>query len=107
MVDESYIHNQISDLSDTEREILYVLGRMRISINKNVQEETIKKKLPDKYLKTFNKAFSNLLKSGLVVKYRAHNYGVSQEGRILIDEIVKLKMKEQYVGLTIKNILYY
>ncbi len=97
MADEHYILK----LSDTEREILYVLGKMRISVNKNVREETIKKKLPDKYLKDFNSALSTLLKSGLIVKYRPHNYGLSQDGRILVDKIVELKRSKIYDGLKI------
>lgn len=56
MEDKSYINDQLSSLSDTEREILLIVGKMHISVKKNVKEETIKKKLPDKYLKGFNKA---------------------------------------------------
>lgn len=99
MAEEAY--NQIADLSSAEMEILYVLGKMRISVNKNVREETIKKKLPDKYLNDFNNALSNLLKSGLLVKYRPHNYGLSQKGRILVDNIVELKRNNVYKGLKI------
>lgn len=101
MDDKSYINNQISSLSDTEREILRTVGKMHISVNKNVKEETIKKKLPDKYLKGFNKALSNLLKSGLLVRYRAHNYGVSKKGRIIANEIMKSKREKAYEGLKI------
>ena len=41
----------IKELSETEKNILYVLGKMRISVNKNVSEHTLKKKLSNDDLK--------------------------------------------------------
>ena len=35
----------VKQLTKTERNILYILGKMRISVNKNVNEHSLKKKL--------------------------------------------------------------
>lgn len=91
----------IKELSETERNILFILGKMRISINKNVNEESIKKKLSNKDLKEYNKAFSNLLTSGIVVMYRPGNFGVSKQGRRITNEIVEQKRLKKYSGLRI------
>lgn len=79
---KSEILRCLDELDDAEKSILYAMGKMRITVNKNVREETIRKKLPDKYLINFDKALSNLIKRGIVVRYRPHNYGLSQKGRI-------------------------
>ena len=43
----------IKELSETEKNILYVLGKMRISVNKNVNEYSLKKKLSNDDLKNY------------------------------------------------------
>lgn len=93
---EQNIHDQISTLSISEKKILYVLGKMHISVNKNVHEKTIKKKLPEKYSKEVKKDLKKLLNSGILIRYRPHNYGLSKKGRILADKIVKQKRKNTY-----------
>ena len=35
----------VKELSETEKNILFILGKMRISVNKNVNEHSLKKKL--------------------------------------------------------------
>ena len=47
----------LEELSKTEKNILYILGKMRISVNKNFNEHSLKKKLSDEDLKNYNKAF--------------------------------------------------
>ena len=44
----------INQLSPIEKQILYVLGKLKISVSKNINEDTIKKKLPSKYHKDFS-----------------------------------------------------
>lgn len=68
---------------------------------KNIREETIKKKMPNNYLKDFNKSLKHLISMGLIVVYRPHNYGLSQTGRTIS---LKLKNKHQedlYLNLRI------
>lgn len=69
----------INQLSPTEKQILYILGKLDISIKKNINENTIKKKLSDNHLKKFPKSLNNLKNSGLIVKYRNNNWGVSKK----------------------------
>lgn len=91
----------IKQLSPTEKNILYILGKMRISVKKNFNEETLKKKLSDEDLKNYKEAFSNLCACGIIVMYRPNNFGVSKQGRRITDEIVEQKRREKYVGLRI------
>lgn len=91
----------IKELSETEKNILYVLGKMRISVKKNFDEHTLKKKLSDEDLKNYKEAFSNLCNSGIIVMYRPGNYGVPQEGRKITNEMVEQKRQNIYSNLRI------
>lgn len=91
----------VKELSETEKNILYILGKMRISVKKNFNEHSLKKKLSDDDLKEYNKAFSNLCTSGIIVMYRPGNFGVSKQGRRITDEIVEQKRQDKYAGLRI------
>ncbi len=42
---------------------------MRISVNKNFDEHSLKKKLSNEDLKNYNNAFSNLCGCGIIVRY--------------------------------------
>ena len=95
----------IDDLSTVERKILLICGRMCISVKKNVNEETLKKKLPDKYSSEFNFALKSLLHKGILVKYRPHNYGVSKEGRILAYKLKELEDNDLYSDLRLLLLL--
>jgi hypothetical protein len=44
----------VKELSETERNILYILGKMRISVKKNFNEHSLKKKLSNEDLKDYN-----------------------------------------------------
>ena len=74
---------------------------MRISVKKNFDEHSLKKKLSNEDLKNYNKAFSNLCNSGIIVMYRPGNYGVSQKGRIITDEIVEQRRRDIYGNLRV------
>ena len=91
----------INELSETEKNILYILGKMRISVNKNVDEHSLKKKLSNDDLKNYKKAFSNLSACGIIVMYRPGNFAVSKQGRRITDEIVEQKRQNKYDGLKI------
>lgn len=60
----------IENLSPNEKNMLYQLGKMHISVKKNFNENTLKKKLSNNDLKNYNKSFSNLKNSGIIVMYR-------------------------------------
>ena len=45
----------VKELSETEKNILYILGKMRISVKKNFNEHSLKKKLSDDDLKEYDK----------------------------------------------------
>ena len=81
----------IKELSETVKNILYILGKMRISVNKNINEHSLKKKLSNEDLKNYKKAFSNLCACGIIEIYRPGNYAVSKQGRRITDEIVMQK----------------
>lgn len=91
----------INNLSPIEKSILYECGKINASVNKNVSEDTLKKKLSNKNLKGFSKAKKSLLSKGLLVKYRSGNYGVSKEGRIIMKRIQEERQKDIYKGLRI------
>lgn len=91
----------VKELSETEKNILYTLGKMRISVKKNFNDHSLKKKLSDDDLKEYNKAFSNLCTCGIIVMYRPGNFGVSKQGRRITDEIVEQKRQSKYAGLRI------
>lgn len=99
------IQEVVNSLSPIEKAILYECGKMCISVNKNVNEDTIKKKLPDKYHKDFSKAIKNLLSKGILVRYRHKNYGVSKEWRVIIAYIVEERHKDRYGDLRILMLL--
>ena len=70
-------------------------------VKKNFNEHSLKKKLSENDLKNYNKAFSNLCNSGIIVMYRQENFGVSKQGRKIADEIVEQKRLSIYDGLRI------
>ncbi|AMK14671.1 hypothetical protein [Methanobrevibacter olleyae] len=91
----------IKELCETEKNILFILGKMRISVKKNFNEHSLKKRLSNDDLKEYNKAFSNLCTSGIIVMYRPGNFGVSKQGRRITDEIVEQKRQKIYSDLRI------
>ncbi|MCL2115490.1 MAG: hypothetical protein FWH29_04640 [Methanobrevibacter sp.] len=86
----------IEGLNEYETLIVTELGRLKISVNKNVSEETLKKKLPDDHLKHFSRSIRNLKSNGLIVKYRNENWGVSQIGRIVARKLVEKYRAKKY-----------
>ena len=99
------LNELINALTPVEKKILLECGKMNISIKKNVREETIRKKMPDSYLKDFNKSLNKLLTKGLLVVYRPHNYGLSKEGRLVSKRIKESNQKNMYSNLKILMIM--
>jgi len=69
---------------------------MRISVKKNVSENTIKRKLPDDHLKDFSKNMNKLISKGLVVRYRVGNYGVPKLGRVITRKLLEKSRNKKY-----------
>ncbi len=83
--------NIIIQLSPTEKNMLYILGKMHISVKKNFDENSLKKKLSNEDLKNYKKSFSNLKHSGLIVMYRPGNYGISKKVELSLKKLSSQK----------------
>ena len=103
MSDENIDFEEITqNLNPIEKKkILLECGKLSISINKNIDEHAIKKKMPNDFMLKFNKSLKNLLSSGLLVRYRPHNYGLSKKGRDVSKFIKEKHQNELYSGLRI------
>ena len=62
------------DLTEDEIKILELLGRLHISQHKNINEGTIRKKLPQQYHANLKKTIKSLISKGLLRPYRKENY---------------------------------
>ena len=89
----------IKELTPLEKRILIIFGSLHISVNKNVSEHSIKKKLSNKDQKDFSKAIKHLKAMGLIGKYRKENLCMGKEGRIVAETIFKEKRKNSYKEL--------
>lgn len=99
--DNTTIKELIEKLTPIEKKILLECGKEHISVKKNIREETIKKKMPNKYLKDFNKSLKHLIAMGLVIVYRPHNYGLSKDGRTISQKIKEKHQADLYSSLRI------
>jgi|GEM_PF-2743859 len=68
------------DLDDEEKMIMEMFGKLDISQNKNVELETIQKKLKPKYHANLKKNINRLITKGLIRLYRTNNYSLTDEG---------------------------
>lgn len=89
------------DLTDDEIKILELLGRLHISQNKNINEATIKKKLPQQYHKNLKKTIKSLISKGLVRRYRNENYSLNTDGKKIAEDLAKKMRNNAYPGLHI------
>ncbi len=67
------------DLTLDERKILEILGKLHISQSKNINETTIRKKLPAKYHKNLHETIKSLHSKGLLRYYRSQNYCLTEK----------------------------
>lgn len=85
----------LESMTEEEIAVLKVMGRLNVSVKKNIAVQTIHKKLPDKYLKVANKTINSLSKDGFIIKYRKENVGLSQKGRDVANYIVDQDLKKK------------
>ena len=89
------------NLTDDEKKILELLGRLHVSPHKNINEATIRKKLPQKYHKNLNKTIKSLISKGLLRRYRNENYSLNAKGKKIAEEFAKQLRDNVYSGLHI------
>ncbi|HJH31357.1 MAG TPA: hypothetical protein C5S50_04050 [Methanosarcinaceae archaeon] len=89
------------NLTDDEKKILELLGRLHVSQNKNINEATIRKKLPQQYHKNLNKTIKSLISKGLLRHYRNENYSLNTKGKKIAEELAKQLRDNVYSGLHI------
>ena len=92
-------------LNPIEKKIQLECEKQHVSVQKNIREETIKKKMPNSYLKDFNKSLKHLIAIGLVVVYRPHNYGLSKDGRKISQKLKEKHQANLYSNLKILMIV--
>ena len=68
------------DLDYEEKMIMEMFGKLDISQNKNVEFETIQKKLRPKYHANLKKNINKLITKGFIRLYRTNNYSLTDEG---------------------------
>lgn len=91
----------LQSFSDDEKAILKAMGRITVSVKKNVALHTIFKKLPEQYIKSGKKCIEGLCAKGFIIKYRKENYGLSQKGRDVANYLTNEDMKNKYNDLRI------
>lgn len=89
------------DLTDDERKVLELLGKLHVSQNKNINEATIRKKLPSKYHRNLNETIKNLHSKGLLRYYRAQNYCLTDKGKEIAERLAVELFKKTYGDLRI------
>lgn len=95
----------LETFSDEEKVVLKAMGRLNVSVGKNIALHTIHKKIPDEYLHTANKTIKSLCKKGFIVKYRKENYGLSKKGRDVANHITKKDMRDKNADLRLLLLL--
>ncbi len=93
------------DLTQDERKVLELLGKLHISQNKNITEATICKKLPSKYHGNLHETIKNLHSKGLLRYYRSQNYCLTDEGKRIAERLAAELFKKTYGDLRILLVL--
>ncbi|CAG0950294.1 MAG: hypothetical protein MPEBLZ_03777 [Candidatus Methanoperedens nitroreducens] len=93
------------DLTNDERKVLELLGKLHVSQNKNINEATIRKKLPSKYHGNLHETIKNLHKKGLLRYYRSQNYCLTDEGKKIAESLAIELFKKTYGDLRILLIM--
>ena len=93
------------DLTRDERKVLELLGKLHISQHKNINEATIRKKLPTKYHRNLHETIKSLHSKGLLRYYRSQNYCLTDEGRRIAEKLAAELFKKTYGDLRILLIL--
>ena len=93
------------DLTDDERKVLELLGKLHVSQNKNINEATIRKKLPSKYHSDLKETIKNLHSKGLLRYYRSQNYCLTDEGKKIAERLAAELFEKTYGDLRILLII--
>ncbi len=93
------------ELTQDEYKVLELLGKLHISQNKNINEATIRKKLPSKYHENLHETIKSLHKKGLLRYYRSQNYCLTAEGKRIAEKMAAELFKKTYGELRILLIL--
>jgi len=93
------------ELTDEERKVLEILGKLHISQSKNINEATIRKKLHPKYHKNLAKIIKSLHSKGLLRYYRSQNYSLTDEGKRIAEKLAASVFKQTYGDLRILLLL--
>lgn len=89
------------DLTQDERKVLELLGKLHVSQNKNINEATIRKKLPSKYHGNLHETIKSLHSKGLLRYYRSQNYCLTDEGKKIAEKLAAELFKKTYGDLRI------
>lgn len=89
------------DLTEDEIKILELLGRLHVSRHKNINEATIRKKLPQQYHANLKKTIKSLISKGFLRRYRNENYSLNAQGKKIAEELAKKLRDNVYSGLHI------
>ncbi len=93
------------DLTQDERKVLEMLGKLHVSQSKNINEATIRKKLPSKYHKNLHETIKSLHSKGLLRYYRSQNYCLTDEGKKIAERLADELFRKTYGDLRILLLL--
>lgn len=93
------------DLTQDERKVLELLGKLHISQHKNINEATIRKKLPSKDHRNLHETIKSLHSRGLLRYYRSQNYCLTDEGKRIAEKLAAELFKKTYGELRVLLIL--
>ncbi len=93
------------DLTQDERKVLELLGKLHVSQNKNINEATIRKKLLSKYHANLHETIKSLHSKGLLRYYRSQNYCLTDEGKKIAEKLATELFKKTYGDLRILLVL--
>lgn len=94
-----------AELTENEIKVLELLGRLHISQHKNINEATIRKKLPRQYHSDLKKTIRSLISKGLLRRYRIENYSLNDKGKKIAEELAKELRDRVYSELNILLLL--
>ena len=86
----------LDSMSDDEIHIMEILGKLCISPNKNININTLKKRLHKKYTygNNLEKILTNLKNKGLIGNYRQGNINASIDGMMIARILYDRKLKK-------------
>jgi Mn-dependent DtxR family transcriptional regulator len=93
------------ELTNEERKVLELLGKLHISQSKNINEATIRKKVHPKYHSELTNTIKSLHSKGLLRYYRSQNYSLTDKGKRLAEILAADVFKKTYADLRILLLL--